>query len=86
MVFRILGKTIDSLSTIKFYGILEVGKNCFYRMLARSEMNRRILQLSMARRFQSIVRKEKAEETDASKCYIVDDTTVAKTGLPLRGA
>lgn len=48
-------------------------------------MNWRILQLSMARRFQSIVRKEKAEETEAPKCYIVDDTTVAKTGLHFEG-
>ena len=60
-------------------------KNCFYRLLARSEMNWRILQLSMARRFQSIVRKENAEETEAPKCYIVDDTTVAKTGLHFEG-
>ena len=57
MVFRILGETIGSLSLTKFHGIIEVGKNCFYRLLARSEMNWRILQLSMARRFQSIVRK-----------------------------
>lgn len=85
MVFRILGETIGSLSSIKFYGILEVGKNCFYRLLSRSEMDWRILLLSMARRFQSIVRKESAEETDAPKCYIVDDTTVAKTGLHFEG-
>ena len=55
------------------------------RLLARSEMNWRILQLSMARRFQSIVRKENAEETEAPKCYIVNDTTVAKTGLHFEG-
>lgn len=85
MVFRILGETIGSLSSIKFYGILEVGKNCFYRLLSRSEMDWRILLLSMARRFQSIVRKESAEEIDAPKCYIVDDTTVAKTGLHFEG-
>lgn len=85
MVFRILGETIGSLSLTKFHGVLEVGKNCFYRLLARSEMNWRILQLSMARRFQSIVRKENAEEAEAPKCYIVDDTTVTKTGLHFEG-
>ena len=85
MVFRILGDTIGSLSTMKFYGILDVGKNCFYRLLSRPEMDWRILLLSMARRFQSIVRKESAEETDAPKCYIIDDTTVAKTGLHFEG-
>ena len=48
-------------------------------------MDWRILLLSMARRFHSIVRKEKAEETNAPKCYIIDDTTVSKTGLHFEG-
>ncbi len=73
MVFRILGETIGFMSKTKFYDILEVGKNCFYRLLARPEMDWRILLLSMARRFQNIVRKEKAEEINAPKCYIIDD-------------
>ena len=85
MVFRILGETIGFMSKTKFYGILEVGKNCFYRLLARPEMDWRILLLSMARRFQNIVRKEKAEEINAPKCYIIDDTTVSKTGLHFEG-
>ena len=85
MVFRILGETIGFMSKTKFYGILEVGKNCFYRLLARPEMDWRILLLSMARRFHSIVHKEKAEETNAPKCYIIDDTTVSKTGLHFEG-
>ena len=85
MVFRILGESIGFMSKTKFYGILEVGKNCFYRLLARPEMDWRILLLSMARRFHSIIRKEKAEETNAPKCYIIDDTTVSKTGLHFEG-
>ena len=85
MVFRILDESIGFMSKTKFYGILEVGKNCFYRLLARPEMDWRILLLSMARRFHSIVRKEKAEETNAPKCYIIDDTTVSKTGLHFEG-
>ena len=85
MVFRILGETIGFMSKTKFYDILEVGKNCFYRLLARPEMDWRILLLSMARRFQNIVRKEKAEEINAPKCYIIDDTTVSKTGWHFEG-
>ena len=85
MAFRILGESIGFMSKTKFYGILEVGKNCFYRLLARPEMDWRILLLSMARRFHSIVHKEKAEETNAPKCYIIDDTTVSKTGLHFEG-
>lgn len=85
MVFRILGQTISSMYSCKFYGVLETGKNCFYRLLVRCEMDWRILHLSMAKRFQSIVRKEKAEEKDAPKCYIVDDTTLEKTGFKFEG-
>ena len=85
MVFRILGQTIGSMYANKFYGVLETGKNCYYRLLVRCEMNWRILLSSMARRFQSIVRKENAEETTAPKCYIIDDTTIEKTGLHFEG-
>lgn len=85
MVFRVLDETIGSMSKARFHGILEVGKNCFYRLLARPEMDWRILLMSMALRFQSIVRKENAEETDSPKCYIIDDTTVSKTGFHFEG-
>lgn len=85
MVFRILGQTIGSMYSNRFYGILETGKNCFYRLLVRSEMDWRILLLSMARRFQSIVRKEKAVELVAPQCYIIDDTTMEKSGLHIEG-
>ena len=48
-------------------------------------MNWRVLLPSMVGRFQSIVRKEKDEETDAPKCYIVDDTTMENTGFWFEG-
>lgn len=51
----------------------------------RSEMNWRIVLLSMACRFRSIVRKHDAEEPSDSQCYIIDDTTEEKTGFHIEG-
>lgn len=85
MVFRILGETVGAMHANRFYGVLETGKNCYYRLLARREMDWRLLLGSMALRFQSVVRKEDAEETMAPKCYIIDDTTIEKTGFRFEG-
>ena len=83
--FRILGETVGAMHANRFYGVLETGKNCYYRLLARREMDWRLLLGSMALRFQSVVRKEDAEETMAPKCYIIDDTTIEKTGFRFEG-
>ena len=38
-LFKVLGETISSMWYHKFYDLLQVGKNCFYRMLTRSSMD-----------------------------------------------
>lgn len=43
-------------------------------------MDWRRLLLSMAGRFLAILRKEKAERTDAPRCYLLDDTLLEKAG------
>lgn len=85
MLFRINGQTIGALSAKKFHGLLETGKNCYYRLMNRSRMDWRAVLLSMACRFGAIIRKYKAEETEAPQCYIVDDTTNEKTGFHIEG-
>ncbi len=85
MLFRINQKTVGAMYNARFYGLLETGKNCYYRLMNRSEMNWRVVLLSMACRFRSIVRKYKAEESRIPQCYIVDDTTEEKTGFHLEG-
>lgn len=79
-LFRINGVSIFGAYRQRFNGLLDTGKNCFYRMMLRSAMDWRRLLLSMVSRFFVILRKENAEDTDASKCYILDDTTLEKTG------
>lgn len=79
-LFRINGVSIFGAYRQRFNGLLATGKNCFYRMMLRPAMDWRRLLLSMVSRFFVILRKENAEDTDASKCYILDDTTLEKTG------
>lgn len=82
-LFRIHGESIHSIYNKQFYNLLETGKNCYYRMLNRSTMDWRKLQLGMVSRFFAILRKEQAEESKQPRCYIFDDTTLEKRGLKM---
>lgn len=79
-LFRINGTSIFGAYRKRFNGLLGTGKNCFYRMMLRPSMDWRSLLLSLCDRFLAILRKENAERTDAPRCYILDDTTLEKTG------
>lgn len=85
ILFRINQTTIGALSALKFHGLLETGKNCYYRLMNRDEMDWRAVLLSMAGRYDAIIRKYRAEEKNAPGCYIIDDTTIEKTGFHIEG-
>lgn len=85
-LFRINGTSIFGAYRQHFNGLLDTGKNCFYRMMLRPTMDWRRLLLSMASRFFAILRKENAEHTDAPRCYILDDTMLEKTGRHMEKA
>ena len=84
-LFRINGESVFSMYCKRFFGLLSMGKNCFYRMLNRRTMDWRKLLLRMSVRFGAILRKENAEETVQPRCYIIDDTTLEKTGSCIEG-
>lgn len=84
-LFRINGESIFSMYRKDFHSLLETGKNCYYRLLNRESMDWRILLIRMAVRFLAILRKEGAEENEQPRCYIVDDTTLEKTGVSMEG-
>ena len=84
-LFRINGESIFSMYRKNFHDLLTTGKNCYYRMLNRETMDWRTLLLRMAVRFLAILKKENAEETKQPKCYIIDDTTLEKTGFSIEG-
>lgn len=84
-LFRINGESVFSMYCKRFCNLLPLGKNCFYRLLNRCTMDWRTLLLRMSLRFFAILRKENAEESDQPRCYIIDDTTLEKTGPSIEG-
>ena len=78
-MFKVLGETISSMFSAKFRNLLSVGKNCFYRMLTRSDMDWRRLLAVMTVRFLAILRKRGVRFGSGTSCFILDDTTLEKT-------
>lgn len=84
-LLRINGNSIFSAYKSRFHGLLDTGKNCFYRMMLRPSMDWRRLLLGVICRFQAIVRKEGADRSDTPRYYILDDTTLEKSGFSIEG-
>lgn len=84
-LIRINGESVFGVYRKNFHDLLSTGKNCYYRMLNRETMDWRTLLLRTALRFLAILKKENAEETKQPKCYIIDDTTLEKTGISMEG-
>ena len=80
-LFRVFSETVHSIYDKHFYDLLDTGKNCYYRMMNRPSMDWRRLLLYMAVRFQAILRAKHAKSEGLPKCYILDDTTLEKTGM-----
>lgn len=85
-LFKVLGETISSMWYHKFYDLLQVGKNCFYRMLTRSSMDWRRLLAVMAVHFIGILRSRKVDFYKGTSYFILDDTTAEKTTKREEGA
>lgn len=84
-LFKVLGETIGSMWHHKFYDLLQVGKNCFYRMLTRSSMDWRHLLAAMVIHFLAILRSRKVDFYKGVTCFILDDTTAEKTTKKAEG-
>lgn len=82
---RMCHESIGSFHSHKFFGLFESGKNCFYRMCNRPSMDWRRLLLRMSVRFMAILKEENSEEKENPHCFILDDTTVEKTGVSMEG-
>lgn len=84
-LFRICGDNIGSAYRKHYYSLLELGKNCFYRMLSREKMDWRKLLYGICKGYRSILLKQQVEMNDQVSCYILDDTTLEKTGYHFEG-
>ena len=87
LLIRILEISVFRFYREKWYGLLDegVGKNCFYRFLTNASYNWRGLLLGVAKQFLRIVERHGGETGDVPDFYIVDDTTLEKTGHHFEG-
>jgi hypothetical protein len=81
-LFRINGQTIFHWYRNSFYHLFESGKNCFYRLLSREDIDWRQLLYGVCRSFNRQVEREKdkSASSNAPCCFIIDDTFLEKTG------
>ena len=85
-LFRILGESIHSICKRKIYELSNHGKNCFYRMMTRPQMDWRRLMNRFALRYMCLLRKYgEAPQSDATTCFIIDDTVLEKSGVRMEG-
>ena len=87
LLIRILEISVFRFYKGKWYGLLDerVGKNSFYRFLTNASYNWRSLLFGVAKQFLRIVERRGGETCDVPGFYIVDDTTLEKTGHHFEG-
>ena len=84
--FRILGESIHSICKQKIYELSNHGKNCFYRMMIRPQMDWRRLMNHFALRYMCLLRKySEAPQSNTTTCFIIDDTVLGKSGVRMEG-
>lgn len=84
LIFRLCGQSIHQSLHHQFDSLIEGGKNQFYRFLTRPRMDWRRLLYATAKSFFRIVREESVE-ADQERYFILDDTTLEKSGFSMEG-
>lgn len=84
LIFRLCGQSIYQSLHQQFGTLVDGGKNQFYRFLTRSKMDWRRLLLDTVKSFFRIV-KEESTDAEQEKYFILDDTTIEKTGFCMEG-
>ena len=85
-LFRIVGESIHSICKHKIYELSNHGKNCFYRMMIRPQMDWIRLMNHFALRYMCLLRKYgEAPQTKTTTCFIIDDTVLEKSGVRVEG-
>ena len=78
-LFRIVGESFNRICKHKIYELSNHGKNCFYRMMIRPQMDWRRLMNHFALRYMCLLRKYgEAPQSDTTTCFIIDDTVLEK--------
>lgn len=84
LIFRLFGQNIHQSLHHQFAPFIDGGKNQFYRFLTRPKMDWRRLLYRTAKSFFRIV-KENSTDTSLEKYFILEDTTIEKSGICMEG-
>lgn len=84
LIFRLCGQSIHQSLRQQFGSLIDGGKNQFYRFLTRPRMDWRRLLLATAKSFFRIVKEESVDAVQ-DRYFILDDTTLEKTGFCMEG-
>ena len=85
-LFGIVGESIHSICKHKIYELSNHGKNCFYRMMIRPQMDWRRLMNHFALRYMCLLCKYgEAPLSDTTTCFIIDDTVLENHVLSHKG-
>ena len=85
-LFRIVGESIHSICKHKIYELSNHGKNCFYRMMIRPQMDWRRLMNHFALRYMCLLRKYgEVPQSDTTTCFIIDDTMLGENSVRMQG-
>jgi len=86
IIFRLCGMSVFESYQQRFMSFINGGKNQFYRLLVRPDMNWRKLLLRVSKTFFRIVEKKSSKNlSEDTRYYILDDTTLEKTGYTIEG-
>jgi len=77
--------SIHSMWQKKFHGLYNSGKNGFYRFLIRPHTDWRKILAYVSMKYREIVEQNSLSNTKEDSCFIIDDTTIEKTGKTIEG-
>lgn len=88
LLIRICKISVFCFYQASFFGLLDasIGKNCFYRFINNERLNWRKLLYAIAKTYHKLVEKETRNnktdkhEVEDLKFFVMDDTTIRKTG------
>ena len=85
-LFSIMGESIYSICKHKIYELSNHGKNSFYQMMIRPQMDWIRLMNHFVLRYMCLLRKYgEAPQTKTTTCFIIDDTVLEKSGVRVEG-
>ncbi len=82
IIFRLRGLNVCQMDASPLSFLPKIDDNTFYRLINNVRMDWRKLLIGFAKQFISIT-KEKGDQNNGIKCFVIDDTDIVKTGTTI---